>query len=563
MGDQKLSPSADPSYLALARRAAEELDYRRVVELYQHARAGGFVAGHEREWGLLLIEAGELEQGRQLCGAAPSGAYEPAPQGDDPSAPDVTDDFLAFDAAPREVATAGAQFPAELVEQFRRWFAGRGDVYARQWYDARNERTGYVPVREPLDDRVIVQHLEGRITIGQYLLYPDHHVSFAVIDLDPTAAASEQMRLENSTESGGLALPALAEYAARIARTAASLDVPAFLEDTGGSGLHVWLFFAPRVPARRARAFLRELLWRSGTQPASVVVEIFPKQDQLTGKGLGNLVKLPLGIHQATLRPSRFLDDRLQPVEAREAFARLRTVDPVVFEQLLQQRVVPLRPIEPGPTVPPEETNAPSRPTLGSPRALAEALATIESGKPVKEAVDRILEGCHVLHELARRAWEGEPLSATSLRCLLYSIGLVGRENPVIEQILARTSTSRKELDRIRRGFQSPIGCKRLREYFPDLAARCQCPEVPEAGYATPALFAFSSPPRFSRREPIAPFETEEWVDRTVPDPKADLAAIISRLERMEKILQSLLPQQGQSSTEEKPTDDNEDPPWK
>ncbi|MBF0531108.1 MAG: DNA primase, partial [Deltaproteobacteria bacterium] len=37
-------------------------------------------------------------------------------------------------------------------------------------------------------------------------------------------------------------------------------------------------------------------------------LEIFPKQDQLTGKGLGNLVKLPLGVHRATGKPSYFIE---------------------------------------------------------------------------------------------------------------------------------------------------------------------------------------------------------------------------------------------------------------
>ena len=36
-------------------------------------------------------------------------------------------------------------------------------------------------------------------------------------------------------------------------------------------------------------------------------LEVFPKQDRLTGKGLGNLVKLPLGIHRGTGRPSYFV----------------------------------------------------------------------------------------------------------------------------------------------------------------------------------------------------------------------------------------------------------------
>lgn len=558
MGRQESRSDANTTHLALAQRAAREGNYAAVNDLYHAAAAAGIVEANKRAWGLLLVEAGNLEEGYRLCGR--SAERESPLDSSNLSSPEQTgEDFTDFEALPRQQqADPLRSAHQELISLFRRWFAGRGDVYARQWYDARNDRTGYVPVREPLDDRQIAQHLEGRITLGQYLLYPDHHVSFAVIDLDPTAAAWERARLERGAELGGLGLPELCHYAQRISQVARDLGVPVFLEDTGGSGLHLWVFFAPRVPARRARAFLRELLWRSGSQPASVAAEIFPKQDELTGKGFGNLVKLPLGIHQATTRPSRFLNPQnLEPELAVAALSAIQPVDPAIFEQILQQRVIPLRASEASST--PVPNSLLTTPTLGSPRALAEALASIESGKPVAEAVDRVVEGCAVIKELVRLASEGEPVSTTALRCLLYSIGLIGRENPVIDQLLARTGTSRKELERIRRGLQSPIGCKRLHEYFPDLARRCTCPEVPEAGYATPVLFALSNPPRFARPQRVSPVEADEWLGDTPSASKEDLKAIIARLERMEEILRNFL---GTRPDTVNPASLSEEPPW-
>lgn len=561
MTKRELPTNVTPSYLALARKAAQEGNYDLVTELYRTAAADGVVEQQSKAWGLLLIEAGKLEEGSRLCGdalATPQ-ARQPSIASDTPGESEPEDDFTDFEAVPRQQQTTDVDRGSkELIQLFRRWFAGRADVYARQWYDARNDRTGYVPVREPLEDHQIAQHLEGRITLGQYLLYPDHHVSFAVIDLDPTSAAWEQARLEQTAELGGLGLPALREYARRIVTVARELLVPMYLEDTGGTGLHLWVFFAPRVPARRARALLRELLWRSGTQPASVAVEIFPKQDALTGKGLGNLVKLPLGIHQATTRPSRFLDpQRLEPLPAKLALSTIRPVDPVSFERILQERVIPLRNTETSPQPQPVSSVAP--PLLGSPRALAEALASIESGKQVAEAVDRVLDGCAVLKELVRLAWEGENISTTAVRCILYSIGLIGRENPTIDQILARTGTSRKELERIRRGLQSPIGCKRLHEYFPELARHCHCPEVPEAGYATPVLFAFSRPPRFPYSRPVSPIEADEWLESEPTDTKEELKSLIARLERMEEMLRSFL---SSSASPQQPERSLDPPPW-
>jgi hypothetical protein len=39
-------------------------------------------------------------------------------------------------------------------------------------------------------------------------------------------------------------------------------------------------------------------------------LEFFPKQASVKGKGLGNLIKLPLGIHRRTGRRSQLLDDQ-------------------------------------------------------------------------------------------------------------------------------------------------------------------------------------------------------------------------------------------------------------
>ncbi|MGH7857542.1 MAG: hypothetical protein ACREQY_09440, partial [Candidatus Binatia bacterium] len=76
-------------------------------------------------------------------------------------------------------------------------------------------------------------------------------------------------------------------------------------------------------------------------------------------------------------------------------------------------------------------------------------------------------------------------------------------------------------------------GCKRLRERFPALASRCRCPEPPEEGYATPALFALREPPRFQRR----PLPWPESGDVSLEGAPADLEHRLARIEAaLEKI---------------------------
>ncbi len=531
------------AWLELARQAAAQGRYDAVPALFAQARAAGFVAEHAREWQLILLEAGAIEEAAQLgpLPAAAAGAVATAPLASEAG---DEEEFLRFEPAPRQKEEPTASVPEALVSAFLQWFAGRADVYARQWYDARNDRTGYVPVREPLTAKVVEQHLLGRITIGQYLLFPDDSVSFAVLDLDPTQAAWEQMRLEDSEAPGGLGLPALREYAQRIWQAANEANIPLFLEDTGGAGLHAWLLFAPRISAKRARALCREILYRAGSQPAQVNVEIFPKQDHLGGKGFGNLVKLPLGLHQATVRRSVFLREDLTPIPDQEALARLHAVPAESIATILEKRVLPFRPPagqEERARESVAERHVESASELGSPRLLAETLANVPAGKEVQRAVDRIVEGCAVVRELLRRAMESETLPAAAARALVYTIGLVGRDNPTIDQALALAGVSRKELERVRRGFQSPVGCKKLHEWFPQFAQRCHCPEPPPGGYATPALFAFPTAPAFPRAESVFvddPGESAaELLLRHDPGLGGTSDGVERRLERIEQIL--------------------------
>jgi hypothetical protein len=549
----------------LAQRAADEGAYARVSELFAAAVQAGLTAQEAARWHQLLIEAGDFSGAREAerlaeaqhgaplgriplnppfskgeVGAIPSTAPREQAVADSPPAADSAefDDVIDFEPGAREPAEPAAG----LVRSFMRWFAGRGDLYARQWYDARRDRSGYWPVREPLSARVIEQHLLGRCTVGQYVLHPDNTVSFAAVDLDPTAEALEQSRLAPGGENA-LASAPLAEYAARIMAAAERAGLAAMAEDTGGAGLHVWLLFAPRLAAARARALLRELLWRAGPQPPAVAVELFPKQDQLGGKGLGNLIKLPLGVHQVTLRPSRFIDAAGSAIEAEAALSRLRPCDPAAVEALLASRIAVL-PVggaeeEPASAVAPP----PLPPADPTPRALAVALAAISPGSEAKRAADRIVAGCAVVRDLARTAHEEHRLSPDAARALLYTVGLVSRENEHIDALFADAGVSRKEIERARCGLQGPMGCKKLRERFPGRCQGCACPEAPTGGYATPALFALRRPVSLRRRP--AP-----WPEIEPPAVSAAASGDIEqRLARIEAALERLVNTAGSENT--------------
>ena len=58
----------------------------------------------------------------------------------------------------------------------------------------------------------------------------------------------------------------------------------------GGRGGHIWLFFTRPVSAWLVRAFCRGLMEHLHLP----MPEVFPRQDSLTGKQVGNCIRLPL-----------------------------------------------------------------------------------------------------------------------------------------------------------------------------------------------------------------------------------------------------------------------------
>ncbi len=342
------------------------------------------------------------------------------------------------------------------------------------------------------------------------------------------------MRAARGPETSPLEHAELRGFALRLLDAAARLGLPLFAEESGGRGLHLWLFLEPRRPARAARALLSQVLAAAGPQPPEVGVELFPKQERAGPRGLSSLIKLPLGIHLATLRRCPLLDERLVPIEdAPRALERLRAPEAAVVEALLARRVVAL----PAPELAPLEA-VPELPRVDSPRTLAEALRAVPAGREEKEACDRMLSGCAPLAAIVRRAFEQRRLEAAEARAVVYTLGLVGPGCELAEETLAAAQASTKELHRVRRGLPSPMGCAKLRAIAREASGDCPCAAVAKAQpYATPAVLAVGqravAPPR------SAPFAAYLEADESAVQGPLDaigevLARIEKRIERLE-----------------------------
>ncbi|OYX27682.1 MAG: restriction endonuclease subunit R, partial [Flavobacteriales bacterium 32-35-8] len=186
------------------------------------------------------------------------------------------------------------------MNDFLSLFRGRKDVFAVRWEKA--SKSGYMPSYQydpyhyrshkmnggtfanyphktylPLTDYEIQKHLNGIQQIGVYPLLQDNTSWFLVADFDKQNWKEEAVAFLNSCKER---------------------SIPAYLERSrSGNGGHVWIFFDKPYPAIRSRKVFISILEQSGAfsmfDKSSSFDRLFPNQDFLSGKGLGNLIALP------------------------------------------------------------------------------------------------------------------------------------------------------------------------------------------------------------------------------------------------------------------------------
>lgn len=216
----------------------------------------------------------------------------------------------------------------EKVALFRDLFRGRADVFPTRWQNQRKNTSGYSPacsnewVREvcekprvrcgecpnqafiPVSARAVLDHLQGRHTMGAYPLLEDNRCWFIAADFDKGDWQDDVEAFRETAERIGL--------------------YPAVERSRSGNGAHVWFFFAEPVAAIDARRLGSFLITETMTHRHELSMasydRLFPNQDTLPRGGFGNLIALPLQHGPRQEGSSVFVDSELIPFDDQWAY---------------------------------------------------------------------------------------------------------------------------------------------------------------------------------------------------------------------------------------------------
>jgi superfamily II DNA or RNA helicase len=249
--------------------------------------------------------------------------------------------FSDYEEVPSVTKASSLQ---EKYDLFMSLFAGRLDVHAKRFQSVKTGKSGYSPVCRNEFNRMycskgmkgikrvpcmkceyhdfpsisideFTAHIRGakdncNDVLGSYPMDSDEKCSFIVADFDNEGRKKEDAALigDNGDRK------AMQDAAIAFRKTCEANGIAAYNEKSrSGNGMHTWIFFSERVPAKDARKLCTMLLTEAMNVYPGIRFNsydrLLPTQDVLPDGGLGNLIALPLQGQAGRNHNSVFVDD--------------------------------------------------------------------------------------------------------------------------------------------------------------------------------------------------------------------------------------------------------------
>ena len=354
---------------------------------------------------------------------------------------------------PPEPGLEKIKFSSKIVADLFDFFSGRENNYAIQWVD--NNKSGYSPANEPMSFQTAARHLKGEITLGVYQLNTASQVKWCAFDVDIKKHMVDQKEKEGKNINFLLYQALIA--AKELKQVVEARELNAYIEFSGNKGYHVWIFFETFISAKKSKQLMTEILNQAnfGLLEHIISVEIFPKQVSLENeKKLGNLVKLPFGIHKKTGKRSYFLDENDKPIPHPSGFfqiAKKNTLDQLKFISDKQESIEPDQSYEISDMV-------------------KDSSVTMSDAE-----LNLLMSRCRIIDFIINKiVWEKE-CTGDEFNVVKHTVGHLKNGKNLVNTLLVNLKNGNQELKLKKNLTGYPMGCKKIKLRVPDIALRFDC----------------------------------------------------------------------------------------
>lgn len=429
---------------------------------------------YHEELGAAYREAGEFEKARKVYANAFERTRDSRFKGF------IRD--LDFLGGTEGETSQSPTIPAGIVPQrhhlitFTTLFSSREGVYARQWISPTGE-SGYTPVQEPLTLQVAENHLLGNYTVGVYPVRLDNTVSYIAFDLDVAKFAVP--RAISSERTWNILMNRVHKTACTLVDLAAAQEVPMYIEDSGFKGRHCWIFLDTPIPAGVAKKFGDLLKNQLSGLPSDITIEVFPKQTSVRKGGLGNLIKLPLGVHKRTGRRALFVTPDGAPYENQLALLDDISKAPrkLIYAYIQRMMSSPVASVKPAMT----ETQPPfpAQEDVAEPPDLSQNHKEPRFEPPYDVDLDpefqTLMLKCHVLKYIVDKVNRTGAISKEESLVVIHSLGHLNHGPEAVNAIFQRCTNADPALFLKSKLKGNPISCPKIRGRIPSITSGVSC----------------------------------------------------------------------------------------
>ncbi len=347
----------------------------------------------------------------------------------------------------------GIIFDKDTLSKFIQTFVGREDVYCKESINY-NKKRSFSPQMIPVTEKEIEKHLKGNVTLDTYIQRQNSTVRHIIYDIDISKRIL--LKYANDTEEYKEYMRLAVVKANEVVERLRRFGIGAYVELSGNRGFHIWIFLTEWIPVRYAVMFNEIVLDGLYNDNDDITIECFPNKTRVKPGKLGQVMKLPYGLHIKTEERSYFIDENGNPYRDINHFIdgiakySLGAIKKVIATQSGAKQIIEKKDVD-------DDLTA-----FGN----------------IAPSIREVLDKCNLMRYLCQKAVKTSYLTHFERLSVLYVFGHLGDEGKdFVHKIMSFTINYQYNVtDKfIKRMPEKPISCIKLREDYKKITAEIGC----------------------------------------------------------------------------------------